>query len=413
LSPLLKTKRLSVSANYLYQQGGISMKKTLLADGAGFLRFCAVLAALGTSPFFAPPSFAQATHYDLSFIGLPEGSVNITMYIGLDRKLKADVPGQLIRITVTPPLTQPKRVRLSLSASAQGSSVIQCNGQIATAITVLDLSGAGRDLGTSAFTGGSGGIAVIGASTNQPCIDALADKMTSGVASLPTGIYRIDAVLNDAITGAPLATGSHTIRIEGASTNEAVINLTSPQNGEYVPSTGSVVFNFDTSIPGRLLAFEHSSSTQSQDDATRDLNSPLKMLDLPVTSRGSNQITAAYPGVALRGWNAGRKYSWLFLGSVSGSTDVRRSAVWSFTIAPNDPVLARLAMTLASAPDPIGSTFNNLISSGYTLAFSGSNPILLQEGDNGIPRAIDISQLLSWLADLARRNVQVNAVVTQ
>jgi hypothetical protein len=388
------------------------MKKVLLADRAGFLRFCAVIVAVGTWLLCAPSSYGQATRYDLSFIGLPEGSVNITMYIGLDRKLKADVPGQLIRITVTPPLTQPKRVRLSLSASAQGSSVLQCNSQIASALTVLELSGAGRDLGTSAFTG-SGGVALIGASTNQPCIDALADRMTNGVASLPTGIYRIDAVLNDATTGALLATGSHTIRIEGASTNEAVINLISPQNGELLPSTGNVVFSFDNSIPGRLLAFEHSSLTQSQDDATRDLNSPLKVLDLAVTSRGSNQVNAIYPGVAVRDWMAGKKYSWLFLGSVPGSTDVRRSAVWSFNIAPKDPVLAQLTMTLSSAPDPIGSTFSNLINAGYTLAFSGSKPIFLQEGDNGTPRAIDVSQLLSWLADLARRNVQVNAVVTQ
>lgn len=61
------------------------------------------------------------------------------MSIGLDRKLKADVPGQILRITVTPPLAQSKRVRLSLTASAQGSSVLECNGQIATALTVFDL----------------------------------------------------------------------------------------------------------------------------------------------------------------------------------------------------------------------------------------------------------------------------------
>jgi hypothetical protein len=388
------------------------MKKVLLADGAGFLRFCAVIVAVGTWLFCAPSSYGQATHYDLSFIGLPEGSVNITMYIGLDRKLKADVPGQLIRIAVSPPLVQPKWVKLGLSASAQGSSVLQCNGPIATATIALNLSGAGRDLGTSFFAG-PGVVFIAPPYTNQPCVDALADRMTNGIASLPTGIYIIEAKLFDATTDVLLATGSHTIRIEGASTNEAVINLISPQNGEFLPSTGNIVFSFDNSIPGRLLAFEHSSFTQSQDDATRDLNSPLKVLDLAVSSRGSNQVNATYPGVAVRDWMAGKKYSWLFLGSVPGSTDVRRSAVWSFNITPNDPVLARLTMTLASAPDPIGSTFSNLINAGYTLAFSGSNPIFLQEGDNGTPRAIDVSQLLSWLADLARRNVQVNAVVTQ
>ena len=389
------------------------MKKVLLADGAGFLRFCAVLAALGTWMFLAPSSFAQTPHYDLTFIGLPEGNVDLTRYIGLDRKLKPDVAGQLLRITVTPPLTQPKKVRISITVSAQGSSATQCNGQIATALTgPFDISGAGRDLGSSAFTG-AGGIPITSSSTSQPCIDALADKMTSGVASIPTGIYRVDAVLNDANTGAPLGTGSHTIQISGASTNEAVLNLTSPLNGDQVPSTGSVVFSFENSIPGRLLAFEHSSFTQSQDDATRDLNSSLKTLDVSVTSIGSNQVQATYPGVALRGWTAGKKYSWLFLGSIPGSTDVRRSAVWSFTVVPNDPVLAQLVAALMSAPDPIGSTYNNLVNSGYTLALSGSNPIFLQEGENGIPRAIDVSQVLSWLADLAHRNVRINAGVTQ
>jgi hypothetical protein len=386
------------------------MKKVLLADGAGFIRFCAVLAALGTWLFLVSSSFAQT--YTLDFIGLPSGNVDLTQYIGLDRKLKANVPGQILRISVTPQLSQPKKVKLILTVSAQGSSVSQCNGLIATATTgVFDLSGAGRDLGSAAFTG-AGGISIASSSTSQPCIDAFADKMTSGVASLPTGIYRIDAVLNDA-GGALLGTGSHTIQITGASTNEAVLNLTSPQNGDQVPSTGGVVFSFDNSIPGRLLAFEHSSYTQSQDDATRDLNSPLKTLDVSVTSLGSNQVNALYPGVALRGWTPGKKYSWLFLGSVSGSPDVRRSPVWSFVVVPNDPVLAQLTMTLASAPDPIGSTFNNLINSGYTLAFSGSNPIFLQEGDTGTPRSIDVSQLLSWLADLAHRNVRINAVITQ
>lgn len=389
------------------------MKKILLADGVGFFRFCVVLTALGTWLFLSPSSFAQTPHYDLTFIGLPDGNVDLTQYIGLDRKLKADVPGQVLRITVTPPLTQPKSVRLTMTVSAQGSSVTQCNAQIATALTKpFDLTGGGRDLGSAAFTGSSA-IGVQSSTQNQPCIDALADKMTSGVASIPTGIYRIDAVLNDANTGSPLGTGSHTIQITGASTNEAVLNLTSPLNGEQVPATGSVVFNFENSIPGRLLAFEHSSLTQSQDDATRDLNSSLKTLDVSVTALGSNQVQAAYPGVALRGWTPGKKYSWLFLGSLPGSTDVRRSAVWSFTVVPNDPLLAQLMAALMGAPDPIGSTYNNLINSGYMLAPSGSNPIFLQEGDNGTPRPIDVSQVLTWLADLARRNVRVNAGVTQ
>jgi hypothetical protein len=390
------------------------MKKLLLADGTSFLRFCAVLAALGTWLFLAPPSFAQTNTYTVQFIGLPTGNVDLTQYIGLDRKLKADVAGQILRITVIPPLPpgQSKSVVLKVTVTASGSSITQCNGEIAEATTgSFQISGAGRDLNSASFTG-AGGISVTSPPANQPCIDALADKMTSGIASIPTGSYVIDAILRDANTGAPLGTGEHTIQISGASTNEAILNLTSPQNGDRVPSTGSVVFSFENSIPGRLLAFEHSSLTQSQEDATRDLNSPLKALDVPVTSLGGNQVQATYPGIAIRNWTAGKKYSWLFLGS-TGSTDVRRSAVWSFTVVSNDPLLAQLAAALMSSPDPIGSTYNNLVNSGYTLAPPGSNPIFLQEGDNGTPRSIDVSQVLAWLADLARRNVRANAGVTQ
>jgi hypothetical protein len=402
---------LSFSRNHLIHQGGIFMKKVLLAYGAGFFRFCAVLVALGTWLFLAPSSFAQT--YTLEFIGLPTGNVDLTQYIGLDRKLKANVPGQVLRITVTPPLAQPKTVKLKLTVTANGSAALPCNGQIAEVLTTFDISGAGRDLGSSAFAG-TGGVYVIPTpSTNQPCIDALADRLTTGIASLPVGIYVISAVLTDFNSGALFATGSHTIEITGASTNEAVLNLTSPPNGDQVPSTGSVVFSFDNSLPGRLLAFEHSSFSQSPDDATRDLNSPLKALDVPVTALGGNQVNAFYPGVALRSWTAGKKYSWLFLGSVEGSSDVRRSPVWSFIVVPNDPILAQLVAALMSAPDPIGSTYNNLVNSGYMLTLSGSNPIFLQEGDTGVPRAIDISQVLAWLADLTHRDVRINAIVTQ
>ena len=395
------------------------MKKVLLADGADFFRFCAVLAALVTWLFLAPSSFAQTTTYTLQFMGLPTGSVNLTQYIGLDGKLKPDVSGQTLRIMVTPPLAQAKSVVLTVVVAGSGSSTTQCNAEIARATTrafQIPANVATMDLGSASFTGSSA-IGVQSSTQNQPCIDALKDKMTSGVFSIPAGIYTVSATLNDASTGRALNVGDPNqpavIQISGASTNEAILNLTSPQNGDQVPSTGSVVFSFDNSIPGRLLAFEHSSLTQSQEDATRDLNSPLKMLDVSVTSIGSNQVQAAYPGVALRSWTAGKKYSWLFLGSVPRSTDVRRSAVWSFTVVSNDPILAQLAAALMSSPDPIGSTYNNLVNSGYTLAPPGSNPIYLQEGENGSPRAIDVSQVLAWLAELARRNVRVNAVVTQ
>ena len=391
------------------------MRKVLLAGGAGLSGLWIVLMVLGTLLFLAPSSFAQT--YTLQFIGLPSGSVDLTQYIGLDRKLKADVAGQILRITVTPPLTQPKSVVLTIVVSASGSSITPCNGVIATATTnAFQISGAGRELGSAAFTGAS----AIGvqSSTNQPCIDALADKMSNGGTSIPAGTYTLEASLYDASDRAKKLNAIDpsqpaVIQISGASTNEDVINLTSPQNGEQVTQAPSIVFTFNNSVPGRLYAFEHSSLTQPPEDATRDLSSPLKILDVPVAALGSNQIVAIYPGQALRPWMAGKKISWLFLGTSSGSGSPPRSPIWSFIVVSNDPLLAQLIAALRGAPNPVGSTYDNLVNSGFTLAFSSSNPIYLQEGEGGTPRTIDLAQALAFLADLTTKagnpNVRIDA----
>lgn len=387
------------------------MKKVLLPGGAGMVRLSLILVVLGIACSLAPSSFAQGNSYSVSFVGMPTGSIGLSSYIGLDRKLKTDVAGQLLRISVSPPLTGPKRVYLSVVVSANGSSVSECNGTIATAQTVVfEISGAGRDLGASDFAGS--GIGIEHSTENQPCIDALSDKIQQGVAAIPTGIYTIRATLNDATTKAELGSGFHDITIESASTTEATINLTSPANGEQVPLSASVVFTFDNSIPGRLYAFEHSTLSQSPDDATRDLNSSLKILDLEVTQRGTNQIVATSPGIALRSWMANKKVSWLFVGQMPGSTDIRRSSVWTFTIVPSDPAYNQLVTALANAPDPIGSTYTTLTSSGYTISFSASNPVYIQEGEGGPQRSVDITQVLTLLSSLASRNLRVTAAVT-
>lgn len=398
------------------------MKELLLAGGERLLRLGTLLAAMGIACLFAPSSYAQTPRYDLAFEGFPDGFVRLTDYIGLDRKLKTDVAGHVLHIRVSPPLTKPQRVRLSIAVSAQGSSVVECNLQIATAVTVpFDIIGPGRDLGASDFTGSSG-IGVQTSTTTQSCIDALADKMTQGVPSIPTGIYTITATLNDATTGALLGSpGSHEVRILAASTNEATLNLTSPLNGDRVPQSASVVFNFENSIGGRLLVFEHSSLTQSPDDATRDLNSPLKVVDVlfDQTQTGSRQVNAVSPGIATRPWTAGKKYSWYFLGSFStsssvtaGTGDVRKSPIWSFTVVPSDPAFAQLVNALSNAPDPLGSTYQNLANAGFTIDLS--SPFYLQEGANAIQRRIEITDVLTFLRSLAGRNVQLTAgVVTQ
>jgi hypothetical protein len=386
------------------------MKKAAIAGGMVFASSLLIL-ALGLLAATPTPALAQT--FTMSFNNLPTDNVALSTYIGLDRKLKA-APGQTLEISVNPPLTAPLQVRLSASVTAQSVvGVPECSGVVGSAVTrAFTISGSGRTLSTNDFSGSSV-IGIASSSESQRCIDALADKIQNGVASLPAGIYRISASLNDATTGAQLATAEHVITISGSSTTEAVINLTSPSNDERVPQSPQVVFIFDTSIPGRLLCFEHSTLSQSPQDATRDLNSPLKCIDYAVSSLGTNQVTATYPGISARPWMAGKKYSWLFLGTAStggGATDTRRSPIWSFTVVSSDPSYNSLMTALSNAPDPVGTTFDNMLTMGYVLAFSSSNPIRIQEG-TGPLRPIDISQVLTLLGDLSRRNVRVNAQI--
>jgi hypothetical protein len=386
------------------------MKKAAIAGG---MVFAGSLFILAFGLLVATPAPALAQTFTMSFNNLPVDNVPLSTYIGLDRKLKA-APGQSLDISVAPALTAPRQVQLSATVTAQSVvGVPECSGVIGSAITrVFTITGSGRTLSTNDFSGSSV-IGIASSSQSQRCIDALADKIQKGVASLPAGIYRVSASLNDATTGAQLATAEHTITVSGSSTTEAVINLSSPSNDERVPQSPQVVFIFDTSIPGRLLCFEHSTLSQSPQDATRDLNSPLKCVDYAVSSRGTNQISATYPGISTRPWMAGKKYSWLFLGSTSaggGVTDTRSSPIWSFTVMSNDPNYNSLVMALSNAPDPIGSTYENMVNMGYVLSFSTSNPIRIQEG-NGPLRPIDITQVLTLLGDLGRRNVRVNAQI--
>lgn len=390
------------------------MKKLLLAGGACFLRFSAILAVLGISCIFAPSSFAQTPQYDISFNGFPDGSsgINLSTYVGLDRKLNTNVPGHTISITISPPLTSPKQVRLTIQVSASGS-LKECNKTIATAVTVpFPLSGGGRIIGASDFTA-SGGIGVQDSYTEQPCIDALSDKIQGGVPSIPNGIYMVKATLNDAVTGAPLGNAAtYTLTIQAASIVEAILNLMSPLNGDQLRQSGNVVFSFQNTVAGRLLAFEHSSMSQSADDATRDDNSPLKVLDVDVKQTGSPQITATYPGLALRPWTAGKKYSWYFravsTGS-SGSTDIKKSPVWSFTVVSSDPAFGQLVNALSGAPDPIASSYSNMISLGFILDLS--TPFYVQDGDNAPSQSADIQKILSLLTALAQKNTPIKVSI--
>ena len=384
------------------------MKKLLFKSGTILVRLCAIVAVLGLTCLFSPSAHAQATSYLLSFNGLPsgEGGVDLQTYIGLDRKLKTNVSGQTLSITISPPLTTPKKVYLSIVVAASGS-LVACNKVIATATTVaFDVSGGGRTLGSSVFTGS--GIGIQDSYTEQPCIDALSDELTKGVPAIPNGIYTISATLFDNATKKQLGpSGSSTITISAKSLAEAQLNLTSPLNGEQVSYSPKISFIFDHSVPTELLVFQHSTLGQSPDDATRDDNSPLKVVDVNVSGHGSDQVNAT------PAWQIGKKYSWYLRSTVTsgGSTEIKKSPIWSFVVVSSDPNYTRLVGALQSAPDPVGSTFSNMTSSGFILNLNGQ--FYLQEGDNGAPQPKTLEQILSLLASLAQKNVQLKVGVTQ
>ena len=385
------------------------MKKLLFKSGTILVRLSAIAAVLGLTCLFSPSSHAQTTTYLITFNGLPDGTggVDLQTYVGLDRKLKANVSGQTLSILISPPLTAPKKVRLSIVVSASGS-LSACNKQIATAVTVpFDISGSGRTFASSDFTGA--GIGIQDSYTEQPCIDALSDEITKGVPSIPNGIYTVTATLNDNATGAALGSGSHTMTISAKSITEAILNPSSPTNGMQVPYSAMIPFNFDHTIPVELLVFEHSNLNQSPEDATRDDNSSLKMVDVQIAGHGSDQ----YSAIPSRPWGIGKKYSWYLRATITtgGTTDVKKSPVWSFTVISSDPNYNRLVSAIQSSPDPVGSTYTNLVGAGYMLNLSGQ--FYLQEGDNGAPQQKTIEQILALLTSLAQKNVQLKVGVTQ
>lgn len=335
------------------------------------------------------------------------GTASISDYLGKDRKLKP-VAGQSLLIT------GPSGAEVTLSVAVSGSGVQgvgRCNSTIATATTrPFSLQGTSRTLTASDFTG-TRGIGISTSSENQGCIDDLSEKVSQGVGTIPAGRYSLDFTLNDARTGAPLASASHVIEITSASVTEISMNLIAPVNGEVINTTNNISFQFDAGETGKLFVYEHSNPSQSAEDATRA--GGLLVMETPFTTRGSNTVIYNYPGAnARRPLQVGRKYSWgveVQIVGGGGQRQTRRSALHSFTVTTNDPGYLSLLGMLNTIGDPISSTFANLSSSGYTLALSASSPIYIDEGQG--PRRIDITEVLSKLQEAARRGLTFKAKV--
>lgn len=376
--------------NHRLRIGGLALNVLLLALLLGVVATNVLLAQYSITPQF--PAI---------------GTASISDYLGKDQKLKP-VSGQSLLIT------GPAGAEVTLSVAVNGAGVQgvgRCNSTIASATTrAFPILGGSRSLTASDFTG-TRGIGISTSSENQGCIDDLAEKVTQGVGTIPAGRYSLDFTLNDARTGAVLATAQHVIEITSASVTEISMNLVSPANGEILNTTNNISFQFDAGETGKLFVYEHSNPGQSAEDATRA--GGLLVLEAPFASRGSSTIAYIYPGPnARRPLQVGRKYSWgieVQIVGGGGQRQTRRSTLHSFTVSSNDPGYLSLLGVLNTIGDPVSSTFANLSSSGYTLALSASNPIYLDEGQG--PRRIDITEVLTRLQDAARRGLTLKARV--
>ncbi|MBI3580132.1 MAG: hypothetical protein HY276_11470 [Ignavibacteriales bacterium] len=386
------------------------MKKVSLIGGSVFsLLFVALVIVIAMTSMTPSQAYAQDPAWSMT-INMPDIDVLvITNYIGIDRKLKP-VAGQ--SVSIIGPLTASTEV--TLSAVVTGGNILglnECNTTIATATTQKFTVRGSRNLTATDFTG-SGGIGIATSDDNQKCIDALSDKVQKGVGTAPPGNYSLRLALNEVKTGRVLATASKNISITASSSAEVVLNLIAPGNGEQITQLNPT-FSFDSQKEGKLFVFEHANLRQSPDEATRDLNANLKCMEYSFNTRGTGQVTYSYPGTALRPLQAGKKYSWFIQSVISvggGKTETKRSPIYSFTVGSNDPAYTALLSALSNAPDPIGSSFSNVTSQGYTLAFSSSNSVRIRLGD-GTWQNIDLVKLQSILAEITRRNLKVTASI--
>ena len=381
------------------------MKKFL---GGGTVLSCFIIPlALGSLLTVLAPSASHAQTGWEVVLNMPDTDVlMLSNYVGVDRKLKP-VSGQSISI-IAPNATA---TEVYLEATVIGANIkdlASCSGEIAWARTRKFLVTGQKTLGANDFTGGGIGI---DDSRQSNCVDDLAKKVTEGVGSAPPGTYILTLRLFDSNRRelGLKSPAEKRIEIIASSAQEVNLNLISPANGEQI-SSSNPTFQFDAQKEGKVYVYEHSNPGQSSEDAVRA--GGLKCLELAYNLKGTNQVNYLYPGNALRPLQLGKKYSWFIEASLAtggGQSETRTSTVYSFTVSSNDPNYTRLLDALTNAPDPIGSTVSNLLSSGYTLAYSTSNYIKLKAGTSST--RLEISDLLQKLAELTQKGTQVTVSV--
>ncbi|TSA24274.1 hypothetical protein D4R75_01680 [bacterium] len=378
--------------------------KKFLGGGTVLSCFIIPLALASLLTVFTP----SASHAQWEVVlNMPDTDVlMLSNYVGVDRKLKP-VAGQ--SLTIIAPNATPTEVYLEATVTGVNiKDLASCSGEIAWAKTKKFLVTGQKTLGANDFTGGGIGIDL---SRQSGCVDDLAKKVTEGVGSAPPGTYILTLRLFDS-NGRGLGLKSPAekrIEIIAASAREVNLNLIKPENGGQI-SSSNPIFEFDAQKEGKIYVYEHSNSGQSSEDAVQP--GGLKCLELAYNLKGINQVTYLYPGNAGRPLQIGKKYSWFIEASLAtggGQSETRTSAVYSFTVSSNDPNYTRLLDALTNAPDPIGSTVSNLLSSGYTLAYSTSNYIKLKAGTSST--RLEISDLLQKLAELTQKGTQVTVSV--
>jgi len=364
--------------------------------------------ALGLLLNAATPSYTNAQGWGV-IINMPQTDMLvIANYVGIDQKMKP-VAGQSIMIQA-PTATTTDQVYVE--AHVVGANILgldKCNGEIAWARTKDFAVTGSKTLGASDFAS-SGGVGIEDSGPDpNPCLDDLVKKVSEGVGTAPQGRYTLTIRVFKKSTKALLAQADNVIEIIASSAGEVNLNLISPANGEQI-SSSNPTFQFDAQKEGKIYVYEHSNPGQSSEDAVRP--GGLKCLELAYNQKGTNQVNYLYPGNALRPLQLGKKYSWFIEASLAtggGQSQTRTSTVYSFTVSSNDPNYTRLMDALTNAPDPIGSTVSNLLSSGYTLAYSTSNYIKLKAGASST--RLEISDLLQKLAELTQKGIQVTVSV--
>ena len=384
------------------------MKKASFVGGPSLWFFTFVVALGVLMILLSPDVQAQPQGWDIRVSGVPASAVPLGDVIDASGELKV-IPGMNARIS-GPAGTGEGTVEVILLAAVRAQGVQGfplCNGSIATAET--QKFRAPRTITANDFTG-SGGIGILSDTRNQPCIDDLTNKRPS---ALPAGRYELVLSLLRASNREVLYNGeSNPVVIEVIAASAAEINArwVGPE-GEVTSTSPTIEVQADKA--GTVFVYEQVRPGQTAQEA---ITSPTSLcLNAPFPTTGTVVIPYRYPGNAVKGLQFGKTYFGfvrITLQGVGGRTETKDSEIKSFFVKNNDPNYGNLTNALSNSPDPLGSTYSNLLSTGFIVNYSSSNPVKISEDGGRTLRNYDITQFLTLLGELSRRGVRLSVTVT-